>query len=145
MFLIVFVWLRTKFSTGGQSICTGSEQVPVGSEQVPVCLAHARCRFLQSANRLRTLSRGLCLACTRCSKLRACQAGSSRFRQKDFAFRPHQLEVPARFQKVPHVFHVVLIDLSQQMMYSSESTCIRGQTGQSVSLSKRFLKGPGDS
>ena len=38
-----------------------------------------------------------------------------------------------------------LIDLSQQMMYSSESICIRGQTGQSVSLSKRFLKGPGDS
>ena len=38
-----------------------------------------------------------------------------------------------------------LIDLSLQMLYSSESTCIRGQTGQSVSLSKRFLKGPGDS
>ena len=95
------VWPRRGVQKG-----TGSEQVPVGSEQVPVCLAHARCRFLQSANRLRTLSRGLCLACTRCSKLRACQAGSSRFRQKDFAFRPHQLEVPARFQKVPHVFHV---------------------------------------
>ena len=38
-----------------------------------------------------------------------------------------------------------LIDLSQQMLCSSESTCIKGQTGQSVSLSKRFLKGPGDS
>jgi hypothetical protein len=35
--------------------------------------------------------------------------------------------------------------MSPQMLCSSESICIRGQTGQSVSLSKRFLKGPGDS
>jgi len=42
------VWPRRGVQKG-----TGSEQVPVGSEQVPVCLAHARCRFLQSANRLR--------------------------------------------------------------------------------------------
>ena len=64
---------------------------------------------------------------------------TGRFRNLDFANSGCHLGLPG------DTGGINLIDLSLQMLYSSESTCIRGQTGQSVSLSKRFLKGPGDS